>query len=200
MTKKTQGEVSSYSYSRQLVVLIILCCLLGLYLYRHYFPLWSELRIKTDIPIPSIAIEIGGEVSNPGIYFFCNSPTVTEALATCGETIDSTQIIHPGSNCKLATGTSLWIVKAEEGVKIDLFPMASEKKILFGIPLNLNTANAEELSNIPGVGPKIAWEIVTYRNKTGYFPKIEDIKKVKGIGDKKFIMVQNYLTVTVDIP
>ena len=182
------------------MVLIILCCLLGLYLYRHYFPLWRALWIKTNIPIPSIVIEIGGEVSNPGIYFFSNSPTVAEALATCSKTIDATQIIHPRPNCKLATGTSLWIVKAEEGVKIDLFPMASEKKILFNIPLNLNTAKAEELSNIPGIGPKTAWKIVTYRNEFGYFSKIEDIKKVKGIGAKKFKMVQNYLTVMANMP
>ncbi len=52
-------------------------------------------------------------------------------------------------------------------------------------PVNINTADAQTLSkNIKGVGLKKAQAIVAYRIKNGKFKKIEDLKKVKGIGSK----------------
>lgn len=52
-------------------------------------------------------------------------------------------------------------------------------------PVNINTADAQTLSkNIKGIGLKKAQAIVAYREKNGSFKKVEDLKKVKGIGDK----------------
>ncbi len=52
-------------------------------------------------------------------------------------------------------------------------------------PVNINTANAQALSkNIKGVGIKKAQAIIAYREKNGSFKKVEDLKKVKGIGNK----------------
>lgn len=55
-----------------------------------------------------------------------------------------------------------------------------------GSKININTASESELENIPGVGPATAKKIIDYRNKSGKFSSIEDIKNVSGIGDKKF--------------
>lgn len=52
-------------------------------------------------------------------------------------------------------------------------------------PVNINTADAQSLSkNIKGIGLKKAQAIIAYREKNGTFKKIEDLKKVKGIGVK----------------
>lgn len=52
-------------------------------------------------------------------------------------------------------------------------------------PVNINTADAQTLSkNIKGVGLKKAQAIIDYREKNGTFKKIEDLKNVKGIGNK----------------
>ena len=52
-------------------------------------------------------------------------------------------------------------------------------------PVNINTANAQSLSkNIKGVGQKKAEAIIAYREKHGKFSKVEDLTKVKGIGNK----------------
>ena len=56
---------------------------------------------------------------------------------------------------------------------------------VYAAPVNINTADAQTLSkNIKGVGLKKAQAIITYREKNGEFKKIEDLKKVKGIGTK----------------
>lgn len=61
--------------------------------------------------------------------------------------------------------------------------------------VNINTAKADELAKLPGVGKKIAADIVTHREKNGPFKSTEDLKKVKGIGDKKFGSLKGKITI-----
>jgi len=51
--------------------------------------------------------------------------------------------------------------------------------------ININTASVDRLQDIPGVGEVIATRIVKYRDEFGRFKDLNDLKKVKGIGDKK---------------
>ena len=52
--------------------------------------------------------------------------------------------------------------------------------------VNINTATAEELEKLDGIGPAIAQRIVEYRNTNGKFLSIDEIKNVSGIGEKTF--------------
>jgi competence protein ComEA len=61
--------------------------------------------------------------------------------------------------------------------------------------VNLNTATAEQLQSIPGIGPSSAKNILEYRGKVGKFKRIEEIINVKGIGEKKFLKIKDRLTV-----
>lgn len=67
-------------------------------------------------------------------------------------------------------------------------PAASEK-------INLNSATAEQLQNLPGVGPVTAKAIVEYRTKVGKFNKIEEVINVKGIGEKKFQRIKDRIVI-----
>lgn len=72
---------------------------------------------------------------------------------------------------------------------------AQEAKPQAKSKVNINKANQEELAKLPDIGPKIAEEIIKYREKNGPFKNIEDIKKVSGIGDKKFEKLKDLITV-----
>ena len=61
--------------------------------------------------------------------------------------------------------------------------------------ININTASAEELDKLPGIGPAIAKAIIDYRTKNGPFKTIEDINDVKGIGDALFEKIKDQITV-----
>ena len=61
--------------------------------------------------------------------------------------------------------------------------------------VNINTATAEQLAYLPGVGPKTAEEIIAYREANGAFKKLTDLMQVKGIGDKTFERLQPYITI-----
>jgi competence protein ComEA len=62
-------------------------------------------------------------------------------------------------------------------------------------PVNLNTATAEQLATIPGVGVKTAELIIEYRQKNGSFKKIEDLMNVRGVGEKSFLKMKPLITV-----
>ena len=61
--------------------------------------------------------------------------------------------------------------------------------------ININTATQTELETLPGIGSTTALKICNYRNENGKFSSIEDIKKVKGIGDAKFEKIKDLICV-----
>ena len=62
-------------------------------------------------------------------------------------------------------------------------------------PLNLNTATAEELTALPGIGEALAARIVAYREANGPFETVEEILEVSGIGEAKFADLEGRITV-----
>ena len=61
--------------------------------------------------------------------------------------------------------------------------------------LDLNQATAEQLTELPGVGEAIANRIVEFRKKNGPFKRVEDLLKVKGIGEKSLDKLRPHLRV-----
>ena len=62
--------------------------------------------------------------------------------------------------------------------------------------VNLNTATADQLDGLPGVGPAMAARILEYRQKNGGFKKIEELMNIKGIGEKNFLKLKPLVTIT----
>ena len=61
--------------------------------------------------------------------------------------------------------------------------------------VNINTATVAELQTLPRIGPQIAQRIVDFRSKNGKFKRIEEIMKVRGIGEKVFEVIKDKITV-----
>ena len=62
--------------------------------------------------------------------------------------------------------------------------------------VNLNTATKEELDSVKGIGPAKAQAIIDYRNKNGSFKSVDDLKNVKGFGDKTVAKMRSELSVS----
>ena len=60
---------------------------------------------------------------------------------------------------------------------------------------NINTADTEELSELPGIGPAYAERIIEYRVSNGGFHAPEDIMNVSGIGEKTFLKLRELISV-----
>ena len=61
--------------------------------------------------------------------------------------------------------------------------------------VNINTASAEELQRIPGIGPAMAERILEFRQTSGKFTTPEDLLQISGIGEKKFAKMQPFVRV-----
>lgn len=76
-----------------------------------------------------------------------------------------------------------------EEEKIDSSEQVQSDKI------NINLADAKTLATLPGIGEKIAANIITYRDQKGDFTSIEEIMNVDRIGEKTFEKIKDLITV-----
>ena len=60
--------------------------------------------------------------------------------------------------------------------------------------ININTADVRELQRLYGIGPYLAENIVSYRESNGRFEDIQDMKRIKGIGEKMFEKIEDLIT------
>jgi competence protein ComEA len=72
---------------------------------------------------------------------------------------------------------------------------SSSGKLAPGQTVNINTATAEQLDALPGIGPTKAQAIIDYRNEHGRFSSIEDIQNVKGIKEGEFSKIKDSIRV-----
>ncbi len=68
-----------------------------------------------------------------------------------------------------------------------------KKTIPANASININTAGIEEFAKLPGIGKKTAEKIIIFRKKMGGFKKLNELLKVKGIGNSKFISIKKYI-------
>lgn len=100
-------------------------------------------------------------------------------------------LVFLGAFIIIGTGVNFYLKHMPKAINI--YSLHSKSEI--ALKVNLNNANVEELVKLPGIGPELARRIIEYRNTYGSFKGINEIKKVKGIGDKKFENLQKFLLI-----
>jgi len=99
------------------------------------------------------------------------------------------------SSERLETGTVISVGKeTEKEIRMKLGRMEAHKLLVFSVPLDLNRVSVEDLCLIPGIGESLAREIVAHRERRG-FRSVQELKNVKGIGEKKWKELKPYFAV-----
>jgi len=123
------------------------------------------------LPRQSGEVYIGGNVINPGIYPLREGDTIAGLLSDAG--------VEASADLKFV---KLYVSQEEE--------RQSPQKV------DINRAEAWLLEALPGIGETRAKAIVAYREENGEFKRIEDLLKVKGIGEGIFAEIKDYITVS----
>lgn len=140
-----------------------------------------------------IKIDIQGEVKNPGVYELEDGAIVDDAIAIAGgftQLADLDYVSRKINKAKRLKDEEKIYIPAQgemEQADVDESIFTEENKV----KVNINTATLEELDSLPKIGPSYAQKIIDGRPYT----KIDEVKKVKGIGDSIFEEIKDLITV-----
>jgi len=97
----------------------------------------------------------------------------------------------------LLTGLSLKICRKhnKEIVDVKIKSFNYEPSDIAPIKININEADLETLIRLEGIGPSLAKRILDYRAQIGRFRSLEELKKVKGVGEKLFEKIKDEVSV-----
>lgn len=159
------------------------------------------------MPLPTLSpltVHVAGAVARPGVYVLPPGSRVQDALLAAGGASSGAQEAEINLAVPLKDGQQVVVA----GLAATPSPAPSRaaaltptRRVAAPIPthlvgkINLNTASAQELEALPGIGPALAQSIVQYRQLHGNYKKIEDILNVPGIGPKTFEKIRGLIGV-----
>jgi competence protein ComEA len=181
------------------LAVLLLVLLFSLWIRNRFALLpWRDMEDASPVPSNSFVLEVEGDLVSPGIYTFPEPVETEEVLAKAR--VPATLIPKNVPPTSFESGTTIIVSQTGQGLRIDAKPMAPAKRILYGIPIDLNEIRTEELGLLPGIGPTLAQRIVRYREDKGRFTRLEELRNVSGIGGKKFESLRRYLSVQSQKP
>jgi competence protein ComEA len=168
------------------------------------FPV-SEAKVQLAAVQPATIIQpraqvlITGGVKHPGIYHLPKGALIYDLVQQAGGLSATahipaallSQVIPERGEVKIP---ELRQPEAQEDQpRKPTRKRKKQKSTLSDHSLELNRATLAELDQLPGVGPKMAERIIAWRTEHGGFQQIEDLRKVKGIGAKRWQELRRYL-------
>jgi len=161
------------------------------------------LTIITPTPRPTatlaaLVVDVRGAVAKPGVYTLPAGSRVQDALGQAGDVLPNAETRSFNMARKVNDGEQIYVPLIGEATAVPPapakgVPSTAATKTPIG-KININTASLEELDGLPGIGPTIAQRIIDYRNGNGAFKQIEDVTKVRGIGDSLFGQIKDLIT------
>src|SRR5699024_1057979 len=145
----------------------------------------SETESTTE-PGTEIVVHVSGAVGEPGVVRLPGRARVDDALRAAGGATEEADLSAVNLARPLADGEQIHVpVPGEEPRTLPDGPAdaaAEPSDSADGAPIDLNTADAAELEELPGVGPAIAQRILEHREKNGPFTCVGGLLEVAGIG------------------
>jgi len=149
---------------------------------------------------PSVVVDIGGAVRSPGVYRLALGSRVVDALERAGGPAEDIDTSRLNLAAPLVDGERVWLPRKGESLEgVAIGPASqdagSQRGLQTTAPLDLNSATADQLTELPGIGPATAKAIIDTRKAAGRFRSVDDLLTVKGIGPTKLDAIRSSVVV-----
>lgn len=154
----------------------------------------DTINEKESTQVTDIIVDVKGAVKKVQPYTMKSNQRVKDVLEKAG-ILPQADLSQINLAEKLIDQKLIYVPKKGEatsaqGITTSLSNQDSQKQ-----PINLNLAQESDLVEVPGIGPSKAQSIIAYRDEKGGFKSVEDLKEIKGIGEKTFEKLKDYFTV-----
>lgn len=152
-------------------------------------------------PGGTVVVHVAGAVAQPGLRTVPAPARVADAVAAAGGPSPDADLDRLNLAAPIADGQRIYVLRRGEATEPPAAgggPAGGGPSGASGAsagPVNLNTATAEQLDTLPGVGPATAQSIITYRQQHGGFRRVDDLLDVRGIGDARMEQLRPLVTV-----
>lgn len=155
---------------------------------------------QEDAKKKEMVVYVCGAVEKPGIYTLPEGSRLYEAIAMAGGFSKKADSAYHNLARAIEDGERIYILSTSETKELTTQQQMEGEEGAGGAVqanglINLNTATAEQLMTLPGIGEARAADILAYRAKIGQFTDIEELMNVSGIGEARFERVKDKITV-----
>lgn len=138
--------------------------------------------------VSEIYVYVCGSVNNPGIVCVKQGDRIYQAIELAGGMNKNADVNAVNQADFVKDGQMLYIPEIGENY-------VSQESLTENGLVNINTADKQMLTTLPGIGEARAESIIKYRDSNGYFAAIEDIMNVAGIKEAAFEKIKDYICV-----
>ncbi len=141
-------------------------------------------------PPVTVTVHVAGQVASPGVYAVPSGGRVADAVIVAGGTSAEADVEQLNLAARVSDGERIYVPRKGEAPPpvvgtVPASSSASSKGSASAGPIDLNTATAEQLEALPGVGPATSKAILAYRTSHGRFRSVTELLEVPGIGPAK---------------
>jgi competence protein ComEA len=164
----------------------------------------ADPATTTTTAAPAVVAHAAGAVQAPGVYRLEPGARAGDLVAAAGGAAPDADVQRLNLAAPVADGEQLYVPRiGEVAAPPPAGPAGGGPSAGAGTgtggdrdgPVDLNTATAAELEELPGVGPAIAEAILDERERRGRFDTVEDLLDVRGIGDARLEQLRDLVTV-----
>lgn len=172
----------------------------------------SDIKFEGNTEISVIKVYICGHIETPGVYEIKNGSRLVDLVSLAGgatedaclEAVNLAQILADSQKFYIPSLDEIkngvpsffneWEDITSNSNNTTSTNIANSQSFQNKV-ININFASLSELVQLPGIGNVIAQNIIDYRNKYGQFKSKEELINVKGIGEKKFEKIKDFISV-----
>lgn len=163
-------------------------------------PAPTATTAPTATPVP-IVVHVSGAVATPGVYELPAESRVADAIHAAGGLNEEAYASAINQAAALQDGVQVYVPTEDEATPPDAgtssaAPASSTESgsASDGGQINVNTAGASRLEELPGIGPALAERIIAHRDANGPFASLDALANVKGIGEKTLEDLRPHIT------